>query len=106
MHASIGTFGLLHGLGLILTRADEVATETAAGEGRGGGSVPAHSRDQAGAQARTGVYSLTRVQRRPRSLPQMVRTTPGGAEGPGGRYQFIQLRGKGSGHGAMEIGTD
>ncbi len=36
---------------------------------------------------------LTRVQRRPRSLPQMVRTTPGGAEGPGGRYQFIQLRG-------------
>ncbi len=29
---------------------------------------------------------LTRVQRRPRSLPQMVRTTPGGAsEGPGGR---------------------
>ncbi len=58
MHASIGTFGLLHGLGLILTRADEVATETAAGEGCGGGSVPAHSRDQAGAQARTGVYSL------------------------------------------------
>ncbi len=49
---------------------------------------------------------LTRVQRRPRSLPQMVRTTPGGAEGPGGRYQFIQLRGKGSGHGAMDIGTD
>ena len=54
MHASIGTFGLLHGLGLILTRADEVETEAAAGEGRGGGSVPSHSRDQAGAQARTG----------------------------------------------------
>ncbi len=54
MHASIGTFGLPHGLGLILTRADEVATEAAAGEGRGGGSVPSHSRDQAGAQARTG----------------------------------------------------
>ncbi len=35
---------------------------------------------------------LTRVQRLPRSLPQMVRTTPGGAEGPGGRCRFIQLR--------------
>ncbi len=93
MHASIGPFGLLDGLGLILTRADEVETEAAAGEGRGGGSVPSHSRDQAGAQARTGFTSWTRVQRRPRSLPQMVRTTPGGAEGPGGRYQFIQRRG-------------
>ncbi len=94
MHASIGTFGLPHGFGLILIRADDVETEAAAGEGRGGGSVPSHSRDQAGAQARTGVSFSPECSAGPGpSLKWCGRPPGGGAEGLGGRYQFIQLRG-------------